>query len=137
LRISYSDGAILEIQKEQGRFDVVQAAFSKIQIASDRWHIGWVAEYAICAQSYPCPAELVIFQDRKKPLYISPDFGVVWKWCFFANGSQVVVQYGFPHGVETGEYALYESDSGRRLALFSPRKGADPEWVQYLQAHGQ
>src|SRR5262249_30931921 len=62
LRISYGDGTAVEIQKERGRYDVPQEAFSQIHIAGDRRHIGWRAEYSVCAQSYPCSPEIIVYR---------------------------------------------------------------------------
>ncbi len=58
LQIRYSDGTDVEIPKERGRFgDLTQEAFSDIQLADDAQHLGWLADYMICAQSYPCHAD--------------------------------------------------------------------------------
>src|SRR5262245_23637682 len=59
LRVSYSDGTIVEIPKERGRVKdgntaLTQEAFSEVQIADDRVHVGWLADYLVCAQSYAC-----------------------------------------------------------------------------------
>jgi hypothetical protein len=139
LRVSYNDGTTLEIPKERGRVGkangaLPQAAFSKIQIADDRIHIGWLADYMICAQSYPCPLELVVFQAGHAPRYLSSEVGIVWEWAFLAGGKQVVVHSGFPHGDALGQYTLYDSDSGQRRESFVPDERPAPKWVQALQS---
>lgn len=87
LHIMYSDGAEVEVPKASGRFGdgehpLTQEAFSDIQLADDHQHIGWLADYMICQQSYLCPAELVIYQSGHKPRYIFPPAGIMWKWGF-------------------------------------------------------
>ena len=138
LHIIYSDGTDVEIPKERGRFAVgeqtlTQEHFSDIQLADDHQHIGWLADYMICAQSYPCSAELVIYRSGRKLKYISPLYGVVWGWKFLGGGKQVVVQSGFPHGDETGAFALYDTETGRKIAEFSSKKEKAPNWVQELR----
>jgi len=139
LRIHYSEGTSVVIPKEKGRFAVgddilTQETFSDIQLADDRQHIAWLADYMICQQSYPCPMELVIFRSGHQQTYISPPFGIIWKWWFRDNGKHVVVQFGFPHGDATGAYALYDTETVRELATFSPTENKEaPEWVQQLR----
>ncbi len=140
LHIIYSDGTDVEIPKERGRFAVgehttlTQETFSDIQLADDRQHVGWLADYMICQQSYPCPAELVIYQSGNKLKYIPPPYGIMWRWKFLEGGKQVAVQGGFPHGDDTGAYALYDTGTGRRLAEFSSNKKKAPTWVQQLRS---
>jgi len=139
LHIVYSDETDVEIPKERGRFAVgehtlTQDTFSDIQLADDRQHIGWLADYMIYQQNYPCTAELVIYQSGHKLKYIPPPYGIMWRWKFLEGGKQVVVLGGFPHGDDTGAYALYDTGTGRQLAKFSPRKKKVPKWVQQLGA---
>lgn len=140
LHVIYSDGTHVEIPKESGRFGqrgqpLTQDNFSDIQLADDRQHLGWLAEYMMCSQSYPCPMELVIYQSGHKLRYISPPYGVMWHWTFLKGGKHVAVQSGFPHGDLTGAYALYETDTGRELAKFSAKTNREaPHWVQQLQS---
>lgn len=139
LRIHYSEGTSLVIPKERGRFAVgddilMQETFSDIHVADDRQHIGWLADYMICAQSYPCSASLVIYRSGHRPMYISPLHGIFWGWKFLKGGKQVVVQVGFPHGDATGAYALYDTETGRELATFSPTENKEaPDWVRQLR----
>jgi hypothetical protein len=140
LRLSYSDGTIVEIPRERGRVKegdetLPQVEFSEIQVADDRVHIGWLADYLICAQSYPCHISPVVFRAGHRPSYLDSHQGVVWDWAFLAGGEQVVVHSGLPHGDAVGQYTLYDSDSGRRRGSFVPddEKPA-PKWVQALQS---
>jgi hypothetical protein len=139
LHIIYSDGTEVEVPKERGRFadgehTLTQENFSDIQLADDRQHIGWLADYMICQQSYPCTAELVIYQSGHKPQYISPPSGIMWKWWFRDGGRQAVAQFGFPHGDETGAYALYDTKTGRKLAEYFPtEKKKAPIWLHQLR----
>src|SRR5262245_53766361 len=66
LRVRFSDGTTVDIAPERGRFGVdgrilPQTAFTNIQIAEGGQYIGWMADYMVCAQSYPCSAELGLF----------------------------------------------------------------------------
>jgi len=127
LHIVYSDGTDVEIPPEKGRFDDAQKSFSDIQLADDRQHIGWLAEYMICAQSYPCAAELVVYRSEHKLMYFRPPHGIVWSWKFLKGGKQVAVHGGFPHGEESGADALYDTETGRELSKSSSAKGKAPK----------
>ncbi|MBZ5553099.1 MAG: hypothetical protein LAO21_10290 [Acidobacteriia bacterium] len=138
LHIIYSDGSQVEIPKERGRFGdpehpLTQDNFSNIQLADDRQHLGWLAEYMMCSQSYPCPMELVVYQAGHKLTYLFSSYGVIWSWTFLKGGKCLAMQYGFPHGDETGAFALYDTDTGRVIAQFSSKtKKEAPHWVQQL-----
>ncbi len=125
LHISFSDRTDIEIPLERGRFgNLKQEAFEDVQLAEDGRHIGWLADYMICAQSYPCHAELVIYQVGKKPIYIPPPHGVIWDWQFVEGGNQVRVHSGFPHGDDTGVYTAYDAETGSEIRPASPNKKA-------------
>jgi hypothetical protein len=114
LHITLSDGRDIAIEPERGRFgNLIQKAFSDVQLAEDGRHIGWLADYMICEQSYPCHAELVIYQPGNKLDYIPPQHGVIWDWKFVDGGKQVLVHSGFPHGDDTGTWTLYDTETGR------------------------
>jgi hypothetical protein len=79
LHISFSDGTDFEIPLEKGRFgNLIQEAFEDVRLAEDGKHLGWLADYMICALSYPCHAELVIYQPGKELKYIRPAHGIIW-----------------------------------------------------------
>ena len=81
LHISFSDGTGVEVPLEKARFgDLRQEAFEHVQMAEDGRHLGWLADYMLCAQSYPCHAELVIYQPGQKLIYIRPQYGIIWNW---------------------------------------------------------
>lgn len=138
LHITYSDGTEVDIPKGsrpslyEGERALTQEAFSDIQLADDRRHIGWLPEYMVCAQSYPCTPELVIYNSHSEPKSISPPSGIVWTWKFL-KAKQVVMHYGFPHGDDTGVYGLYDSETGSERARFSPGNKRAPKWVRQLQ----
>ncbi|MGH8600153.1 MAG: hypothetical protein ACRET1_05780 [Burkholderiales bacterium] len=134
LRIIHDNGAEVRIPPESGRESVTQNGFSEIHVANDHVHIGWLADYMMCAQNYPCSMELVIYHSGNKLIYIDPPSGIPWRWKFLADGGQVVLQYGLPHGDETGAYALYDTKTGRELAGFSSRSKNAPKWVQQLRS---
>jgi hypothetical protein len=126
LHISFSDGTDIEIPLEKGRFGnssgvLRQTSFEDVQVAEDGKHIGWLADYMICAQSYPCHAELVIYQPGKKLKYIPPPVGVIWDWGFVGGGTQVLVHSGFPHGDDTGISTIYDADTGH-AQVTTPKK---------------
>jgi hypothetical protein len=136
LHIIYSDGTDIEIPKDRGRFAVgghvlTQESFLNVQIADDRQRIGWLADYMLCAQSYPCSVELVVYWFGHKLTYIRPPAGIVWDWWFRDGGKQAVVKFGFPHGDDTGAYALYDTKTGDELATFSPStRKKYPKWLE-------
>jgi len=142
LRIHFSDGTTMENRPERGRFGsgdqpITQSAFTAVQMAEDGVHLGWAAEYMICAQSYPCSAEVVILGPGRKLHYIPQGAGIVWEWRFWNGGKQIVVKSGFPHGDRTGRYELFDSDTGRRRAEFNPAEytpgaGTPPRWVSAI-----
>jgi hypothetical protein len=82
----------------------------------------------MCAQSYPCSIELVIYRSGQKPASIFASYGVIWDWKFLHGGKEVVVRLGLPHGDDIGAYELHDADTGRELARFSLKDF--PEWVQ-------
>jgi hypothetical protein len=138
LRIIYSDGAEVEVPKESGLYAIgeqilPQEAFDDIQVADDRQHIGWLASYMICAQSYPCDAELVIYHSGHKLTHIRPHYGIMWRWKFLSGGEQVVAQYGFPHGGDPYEYILCDTELGPELARVSSVEKTTPNWAKELQ----
>lgn len=123
LHISFSDGTDKEIPLEKGRFgDRRQESFEAIQIAEDGKHMGWLVDYMICAQNYPCHAELVIYQPGQKLKYIPPPHGVIWDWQFVEGGKQVLVRSGFPHGDDTGISTIYDTDTGHEQVNSSSKE---------------
>jgi hypothetical protein len=134
LHIHYSDGTDIEIPLEKGRFgngtDLTQETFSSVQLAEDGQHIGWLADYMICEQSYPCSPELVIYQFGHKRKYISPPYGVIWNWHFANGGKQVLIHSGFPHGDEKGTTTLNDTETGHESGNPSSVKKKFPIKVQ-------
>ncbi|HEX4997620.1 MAG TPA: hypothetical protein VFY29_05315 [Terriglobia bacterium] len=135
LKVTYSDGAVVKIPKERGRFTrgdevLTQESFKDIHVADDRRHIGWLADYMMCPQSYPCSMALVIFQAGASPRYISPEYGIPWKWRFQNGGKEIVMHSGFTHGDADGIYTLWDTDSGPARARYAPGEGSPPAWVQ-------
>jgi hypothetical protein len=127
LHISFSDGTEVEIPLERGRFGdtkgaLRQESFEDVQVAEDCKHIGWLADYMICAQSYPCHAELVIYQHGRKLTYIPPPHGVIWDWQFVEEGKKVLVRSGFPHGDDTGVSTVYDTDTGHKQVNSSSKE---------------
>jgi hypothetical protein len=125
LHISFSDGTDIEIPLEKGRFgDHRQESFEDVQVAEDGKHIGWLADYMICAQSYPCHAELAIYQPGQKLKYIASPHGIIWDWQFVEGGKQVLVRSGFPHGDNTGVSTIYDTDTGHEQVNSSSKETA-------------
>jgi hypothetical protein len=123
LHISFSDGADIEIPLEKGRFgDHRQESFEDVQVVEDGKHIGWLADYTICAQSYPCHAELVIYQPGRKLTYIPPPHGVIWDWQFVEEGRKVLVHSGFPHGDDEGVSTVHDTNTGHEQVNSSSKE---------------
>ena len=138
LHVIYSDGSNIEIQKERGRNSygdtaLQQVSFSHIKVSEDRQHIGWLADYEMCSQSYPCTMELAIFRAGFPIRYFSPPSGVVWDWMFLKDGSQAAIHYGFPHGDENGAYSLYDVQNGKLLNNITDKKSDSPHWVKSFE----
>jgi len=134
LRITYSDGTVITIPNEHGDMNdgtavVPQADFSDIKLSPDHRTLGWLAEYSMCAQSYPCPLELVLYTSGKPPRKIKPIYGIFWNWMFTDNGSQIIAQSGYPHGDANGAFGMYETATGHELASYSLQTNA-PDWVR-------
>jgi hypothetical protein len=113
----------------KGNGPIAQEGFSDIQLAQDHQTIGWLAEYMMCAQSYPCPLQLVIYRAGHVFQKISPAYGIFWSWKFLKGGGQLATRSGFPHGDDTGKYELYDTGTGRKLAEYSS-KGRIPGWAR-------
>ena len=135
LHILLIDGSDVVIPKEQGRYkngDVLtQETFENIRISENRHLIGWLGSYMLCAQSYPCTPELVIFDPEGSQRHISAPGGTIWDWAFINRGAQVVIHYGFPHGDGVGAYALYDAGSGEKIGSYDATE--IPEWVREFQ----
>jgi hypothetical protein len=127
LRIKYSDGSEVVIPNERGRFarddsNLTQENIDDVQLAADKQHIGWLADYMMCSQSYPCPMELVVYRLGEELRYFSAQYGVVWSWSFLNGGKQVAVRGGFPHGDEAGAEIVYDVETGREVKHASARQ---------------
>jgi len=134
LRLTFSDGTVLTIPNERGDMNdgasiVRQSVFETIRLAPDHRTIGWLADYMMCAQSYPCPLELVMFRAGAPLRKIPPSYGIFWGWMFTDHGRRVITHSGFPHGDNTGAYALFDTATGRRLATFAPPQPV-PAWAK-------
>ena len=138
LHILHSDGTDVRIPREKGRFaagpqTLTQETFSDIRRSDDRRHIGWLAGYMMCQQSYPCSAELVIYRPGRELTRIPPAYGIIWRWAFLEAGGQVVVHCGFPHGDATGVYTWHDAGTGAELGRFAPDGEEGPHWVRALR----
>jgi hypothetical protein len=142
LRLTYSDGTVEEIPKERGRFDrgegpLIQTAFTAVQISPDSQRAGWLAEYMMCAQSYPCAMELVIFRRGDELRHISGGTGIPWRWAFLHSGKDdIALHSGFPHGDDKGYYTLWDSESGTERGRYFPGNEAAPAWVLQFPSSG-
>ena len=133
LHIAFCDGKNLAVPRENGHFDVAQEGFVDVQLAKDKFRIGWLATYKVCAQSYACTPQVQLLDGRNHTVYISPSAGIVSGWTFVKGGNEVAIRYGFPHGGTLDAYALYDAASGKKLADFSiTEKKSAPDWVQEL-----
>ena len=135
LQIFFIDGSDVVIPKEHGRYknrDVLtQEKFEDIKISGNRLLIGWLGSYMLCAQSYPCTPELVIYDPGHSERHISAPHGIIWDWAFINRDTQVVIHYGFPHGDGIGTFALFNAGSGEKIADYDASE--IPEWVREFQ----
>jgi len=137
LHIYFNNGKDYLISKERGRYSsgedvLIQEGFENIQLADDGYHLGWLASYMVCAQSYPCTPELAIIDIKKDIKYIVPPNGVIWDWMFINGGKQIVIHHGFPHGDANGVFSLYDTGSGDKQAEYSSFQNSAPIWVKNL-----
>lgn len=141
LEISFSNGSHDKIPNEKrGSYEdkepINQAeVFSEIQISDDKQLVGWMPQYMVCAQSWPCTPELVLYHRGDKLRFVIPPSGIVWHWAFFLGGKQIVIHYGFPHGDADGEYGLFDVSSLREIKTYSPDtdQGPAPDWTAQVQ----
>lgn len=136
LHIINDDGSDIVVLNERGDFAVgerviPQESFSDIRLTEDHQAIGWLATYMMCAQSYACPLELIIYQSGHILRKITPSYGILWSWNFLNGGKKIGVCSGLPHGDDSGECELYDTATGKKLAKYSPRsKKPPPSWVR-------
>ena len=131
LHIIYRDGTDVVVPNEKSDFSGTQDSFRRIHLAKDHQTIGWLADYMMCAQSYACPRQLVIYRSGHVLQKIGPSYGTLRDWQFSEEGKQVVTQESsFPYGYG---YALYDIETGHKLAEYSLRQNA-PKWVQFAVA---
>ena len=133
LRILFGDGTRIAIAPEIWPASPVapvspQAAFEMIKVSPDRRTVGWLADFSVCAQSYPCPVELGLYRAGAPIRRILPDHGIFWGWGFIRAGRAVVAQSGYAHGPDDGVYDLYDAGTGRLLARYGAA-GPAPAWV--------
>jgi hypothetical protein len=143
LHVVFVNGSDILIPRERGRYDnngdlLTQEEFKNIVIAQDHQRIGWLASYMVCAQSYPCTPELVIFDSAGGTRYFPAPCGIVWDWKFINSGKRIVIHYGFPHGDEMDAYLLYDAESGNKQSEWSATEIPDrvreiPDWVREFQ----
>jgi len=143
LVLRYSDGTVMTIPNESGDFntdgavpgkapagDVLpQVSFDEVALAPDHRTIGWLASYMLCAQSYPCDVELVLFHFGRKTVVIRPESGVAVGWMFEHGGALVALFSALPHGDDEGVCRLYDTVSGRLIATYKAG-GQRPGWVR-------
>ena len=139
LTIGYSDGTKVTVANERGEVaegkDIIpQADFSELKLSETKKVLGWLAEYQICAQSYPCPIELIIHRVGEKSCKINPGEGVFWDWAFTNHGSQVVTASGMPHGSDNEISELYDVATCKKLGSYDPMEQESgtlpPDWAK-------
>jgi hypothetical protein len=139
LHIIYGDGTDIVVPNERGDFSendqvIPQESFSDIRLAEDSQTIGWLASYMMCAQSYACPLELIIFRSGHILHILAPSYGIFWSWNFLNGGKRVAACSGFPHGDNSGACELYDTTTGRKLAEYSGNGKSPPSWVRKASA---
>ena len=128
VRIVYDDGTDVIAPKEKD-----QATSTDPALADDRQTVGWLANYRVCSQSYPCPIALVIYRGEKITTKIEASNGIIWRWRFFDDGKQVGFSEGVTHGtVVPTDYRLYDVSTGSLIQEIPTADDKSPEWVRTL-----
>jgi len=154
LHIVYSDGTdvVARLPAKEGRkvsgSEAQQKGFADPQVAADKKTVGWTESYDRCCQSYPIPLVLTLYRSGKVMQRIRQG-QMVWSWMFLDGGKRVAAVWGPTHGAESGDYQLYDTNTGRMLAaVFSDEAIQSlyrqaPDWAKQLekrlqrrQAHG-
>jgi hypothetical protein len=104
VRIVFEDGQDLVVVMD----DSQAVQFDPPTISADRRTVAWMEEMQVAA-SYSDADQVYVYRDGKPSSFSSPDGtptgmdtcpdgGVVKEWQFRANGRQLYVACGFPHG---------------------------------------
>lgn len=121
LHIIYSDGTeivqTLPPLKPSTDKEIVFNAvgFSEVELAQDRQTLGWTINVQNCCTSYSIPLRVVVFQ-HKQVLHTFDQGQMVWSWMFLEGGKQVAVVFGPTHGLEVGDYQLYDVKTGKLVS---------------------
>jgi hypothetical protein len=141
------DQGVLRILTKGGREIVPmkepeQVGFSKPQISEDGRVVGWLAEFPNCCTSYPIPLKLVIYSNDRRHTLTGIGLAVS-RWAFQAGGKRVAFEQETVHGGLGVHYELRDVATGRLIAEYGPKMGADnqalpdqhvPKWVQQLDS---
>jgi hypothetical protein len=133
VHIVYDDGTDIVAPKEKD-----QPASTDAVLADDRQTVGWLANFWVCPQSYPCPTALVIYKDGHIITKIDASNGIIWNWSFFGNGTQVGFSEGVTHGTSIPEdYKLYDVSTGGLIQKIDAANDQSPKWVKALVKMGE
>lgn len=113
--------------------DKDQVSCESARIAEDRRTVGWLAEYANAANSYPLPLALVLYRDGK----IIRQIGLgqsIWDWQFVNSVNRVAFWTGPTHGGFIPHFELHDVASGKLLAQWDGHLyQRHPAWVDGLE----
>jgi hypothetical protein len=142
LTIEYSDGTkVVEklppAQKSTENETVFnEAGFNDVKISDDKRTIGWSELFENGGTSYPIPEALAIYRSGKTITHIRQG-QMLWDWTFLDDAKRVAGVWGLTHGTSTGDYQLYDAETGQMLSEL--RKDTEvkspgpetPAWVQH------
>ncbi len=144
LHIIYEDGSefvkTLPPLEASSKTEIVfnSVGFSHVQLAADRQTLGWTIDVENCCTSYSIPMSVVVLR-HKQVLHTFAQGQMVWSWMFFQGGKKLAVVFGTTHGLEVGDYRLYDVNTDR---LISEIRGDEdtqslgsnaPKWAKLLE----
>jgi hypothetical protein len=133
VHIVHNDGTDVVAPKEKD-----QPASTDAALADDQRTVGWLANYWVCPQSYPCPTALVIYRDGHIIRKIDASNGIIWNWSFFGNGARVGFSEGVTHGTSVPQdYRLYDVSTGGLIQKIDAANAQSPKWVKALVKTGE
>ena len=121
LTIEYSDGTkVVEglppARKSTANETVLnEVGFDDVKISDDKRTIGWSELFENVGTSYPIPETLAVYRSGKTITHIRQG-QMLWGWTFFDHARRVAGVWGPTHGTSTGDYQLYDAETGQMLS---------------------
>jgi hypothetical protein len=125
VRITYSDGKVVEAPKEKD-----QSACLDLAVADDKQTAGWLVAYPNPTASYPIPTTLIIYRSGKVLRRIDSGF-MFSSWRFMNGGKQVAFHTNTVHGDLAPYYELRDIDANKVIDKWEgPQSERAPNWVK-------